>query len=172
MKTTTTSFGKFTITGYTSTLNVQINRTGNETPSELVEMAIMFANHYKCTISRRVEYASREGVTFQVKCDSNTSRFIYEYGKIAIGNASVSGKDLMEYNELFGTTKCIHKGFEKKFWYCDNFHGDTHTFNTLEVAVESASKEYGNIIYIYTNVEMQAHSRLECKVKASGNCLP
>lgn len=172
MISTRTSYGQFIINGYSDTLDIQIVRNEDDSPLELVRKAIMFANAHKCTISRRVEYTAEKGVTFQVKCDSNTSGFIYEYGRMAMWNASVSDKDLKMYEQKFGTTGCVHKGFKKSFWYCDNFHGHTHTFRTLKEAIESASNEHGNVIYIYTNVEMHNYSRLAHKAKASGICLP
>ena len=161
MISTSTNYGKFIINGYTDELTITIQRTG-----------IMFANENKCHISRQVEYTPNEGVTFKVKCDGNTSRYIYEYGKLSIGRAVATNKDIKSYQSKFGTDGCIHKGFVKKYRYTESFHGETLYFDTLDAAKESAATEYGDFVTIYTNVEMHSYSVIECVVKASGIYLP
>lgn len=168
---TTTNYGKFYITGYTETLTVQILRKGDETPKELVRKAIMFANEFKCRICRRVEYVDNEGVTFEVKCDSKTNRFIYMYGSMNYGRASCTPKSLRAYQREFSTDRCIHRGFVKKYWFTEDFHGDRLSFNTLDEAIEEAASAYGYTVYIYTNVEFGG-TELVCKAKASGTILP
>ena len=172
MISTSTNYGKFIINGYTDELTITIQRTGNETPQELVKQAIMFANENKCHISRQVEYTPNEGVTFKVKCDGNTSRYIYEYGKFSIGRAVATNKDIKAYQSKFGTDGCVHKGFVKKYWYTEPFHGDIKYFDTLDDAKESAATEYGDIISIMANVEMHNYSSHVCDVNASGIYLP
>ena len=172
MISTTTNYGNFTITGYTDILTISIRRSGDETPQELVKKAIMFANEYKCSICRQVEYTHDEGVTFQVKCDSKTSRFIYEYGKSSIAKASVTAKDLKAYKANFGTDGCVHKDFVKKYWYTEPFHGETLYFDTLEKALASAKTAYGDTVTIWTNMEMENRSHRVCEAKASGTYLP
>lgn len=172
MISTTTNYGKFTITGYTDILTISIRKSGDETPQELVKKAIMFANEYKCSICRQVEYTCDEGVTFQVECDSKTSRFIYEHGKSSIGKASVTTKNLKDYKAKFGTDRCVHKNFVKKYWYTEQFHGETFCFDTLEKALASAKTAYGNTVTIWTNVEMHNYSQRVCEAKASGTYLP
>lgn len=172
MISTTRDYGKFIINGYTDELTITIQRTGNETPQDLVKRAIMFANENKCRISRRVEYAPGDGVSFKVKCDGNSSRFIYEYGKLTRGHAVATDKDIKAYKRNFGTDGCIHKGFVKKYWYTESFHGETLYFDTLDAAKESAATEHGDFVTIYTNVEMHSYSVIECIVNASGIYLP
>ena len=172
MISTTTNYGKFTITGYTDILTISIRRSGDETPQELVKKAIMFANEYKCSICRQVEYTHDEGVTFKVKCDSKTSRFIYEYGKMSVGKASVTTKDIKTYKTKFGTDGCVHKDFVKQYWYTEPFHGETIYFNTLAAALISARTAIGDTVTIWTNVEMHNYSQRVCEAKASGDHLP
>lgn len=172
MISTTTKYGQFVIKGYTDILTVGIGRKGDESPQELVKKAIMFAKEYKCDICRRVEYTDEDGVTFQVKCNGNTSRHIYEYGKWTWGKPSATKKDIKAYQDKFGTDGCVHKGFVKKFWFCEDFHGETLSFPTLEEALEEAKDAYGDTVYIYTNVEMHYGSQFVCKAKASGIYLP
>ena len=172
MISTSTNYGNFVINGYTDELTITIQRTGNETPQELVKQAIMFANENKCHISRQVEYTPNEGVTFKVKCDGNTSRFIYEYGKFTKGRAVATDKDIKAYKSKFGVDGCVHKGFVKKYWYTESFHGDIKYFDTLDAAKESAATEYGDTVTIYTNVEMDNLSTIVCFAQASGIYLP
>lgn len=172
MISTTKDYGKFLINGYNDELTITIQRTGNETPQELVRKAIMFANENRCLISRQVEYTTGDGVTFKVKCNGNTSRFIYQYGKMSTGRAVATDKDIKAYKSKFGTDGCTHKGFVKKYWYTDPFHGNVLYFDTLDAAKESAATEYGDFVTIYTNVEMNSFPVLECIVKASGIYLP
>jgi len=172
MISTTRNYGKFVINGYTDELEISIQRTGDETSQELVKQAIMFANENKCRISRQVEYTPNEGVTFKVKCDGNTSRFIYEYGKFTRGRSVATDKDIKAYKSNFGTDGCIHKGFVKKYWYTEPFHGDIKYFDTLDDAKESAANELGNAVTIYTNIEMHNYSTIVCFAEASGIYLP
>ena len=172
MISTTRDYGKFVIHGYTDELTIHIQRTGNETPQELVKQAIMFANENRCQISRQVEYVPNDGVSFKVKCDGNTSRYIYEYGKMITRRASCTDKDIKAYKSQFGTDGCIHPGFVKKYWYTESFHGDIKYFNTLEDAKKSAATEYGDFVTIYTNVEMDNLSTIVCFAQASGIYLP
>lgn len=172
MISTSTNYGNFIINGYTDELTITIQRAGDETPQELVKKAIMFANENKCRISRRVEYTPDDGVSFTVKCDGNTSRYIYEYGKFSIGRAVATTKDIKAYKSQFGTDSCIHKGFVKKYWYTEPFHGDIKYFNALDAAKKSAATEYGDTVTIYTNVEMHNYSTIVCFAQASGIYLP
>lgn len=172
MISTIRDYGEFVIDGYTDELTIHIQRTGDETPQELVKQAIMFANENRCQISRQVEYMPNDGVSFKVKCDGNTSRYIYEYGKMGSRRAVVTPKDIKAYKSKFGTDSCIHPGFVKKYWYTEPFHGETMYFDTLDAAKESAATEYGDFVTIYTNVEMHSYSVIECIVNASGIYLP
>lgn len=172
MISTTRNYGKFIINGYTDELTITIQRMGDETPQELVKQAIMFANENKCRISRQVEYTPDDGVTFKVKCNGNTSRYIYEYGKFYIGHAVATNKDIKAYKTMFGTDGCVHKGFVKKYWYTEPFHGEVLYFDTLKDAKKSAATEYGDAVTIYENVEMHNHSTIVCFADASGIYLP
>lgn len=172
MISTKRDYGCFYIDGYTNELTIHIQRKGDETPQELVKQAIMFANENKCRIIRRVEYTPGDGVSFKVKCDGNTSRYIYEYGKMITRRAVVTPKDIKAYKSQFGTDGCIHPGFVKKYWYTESFHGETMYFDTLDAAKESAATEYGDFVTIYTNMEMHNYSTIVCIAQASGIYLP
>ena len=172
MISTTTKYGQFVINGYSDILTVGISRKGDESPQELVKKAIMFAKEYKCDICRKVEYTYKDCVTFKVKCNGNTSCHIYEYGKWVLGSPSATKKDIEAYQDKFGTDGCVHIGFVKKFWFREDFHGETLSFPTLEETLEEAKYAYGNCVDIYTNVEMHSFSQFVCKAKASGTYLP
>lgn len=57
------------------------------------------------------------------------------------------------------------KNVKNKFWYRDNWHGNTHEFNTLKEAKVAALKETGVSITI-----IRTDGSIACFAPASGFC--
>lgn len=172
MYSTKEEYGSFVVTGYTNIVTVTIcNEASLE---DYVKMAIKFAKHKKCTIHRQVEYHPElvgGSISFDVLCNSKTNVLVYQYGHgfgSKNNNPSVTQKDLDEYRQRFGTTKCNHPGFKKKFWYSDNWTGQVHYFDDLKEAKKEAKKETGESVSIYTNKPCCYYGSFVCYAEASG----
>lgn len=141
-------------------------------PEEMVIAAIRLAKRYNCVIINPVRFVSDLGddhVEFSVKCHHQTYHFFYEYGNNhKLNNSEVKERDIAKYEELFGTRKCIHKGFKKRWWYVDNWSGAVHEFPTLKAAKKSAKHETGISVTIYTNLPYGKGNSIACLAKASG----
>jgi hypothetical protein len=149
------------------------------TPEQMVLAAISFAKRYNCNIIKPVEYtcddnrAETPRIAFTVECHKFTYKYFYDGGiRPHYGSDTVTEKDVARYKERFGTNKCIHKDFKKKYWYSDNWTGKVHEFRTLKKAKEAAAKEIGMTVWIYTNFPYEKPSGIICKADASGFCPP
>lgn len=151
---------------------IQINRFRQITPEEMVIAAIQLAKRYNCIIIKPVRFISTlEGdrVEFTVKCHRMTYHFFYEYGRYNhLKSPEVKERDIVKYEQVFGTRKCIHMGFKKRWWYVDNWSGAVHEFQTLKAAKKSAKHETGISVTIYTNLPYGKGNRIACLAKASG----
>ena len=148
------------------------------TAQDMVRAAIAYAKAYNCRIVKPVEYFPPKDcmtygyVAFEVECHSFTSQAVYDYGiKWFCHDHVVTGKDVEEYRQRFNTTRCIHRGWKRRYWYRDNWHGDSHEFPTLTAAREAASRETGNVVYIYRNYPYGRYPEIACVAPASG-CTP
>ena len=167
---TTENYGSFRIDGFSNVLKVTIVKSEEHTPEGYVRTAIKFVKQMKCVIQRQVEFDNEKGITFEVKCSSKTSRFIYEYGSSLAASClqSVTDNDIKAYIEKFGTDKCAHPGFQKKYWYSDNWTGRVHYFDNLTEAKKEAKKETGQSVSIYTNAPCCNYGSFVCYAEASG----
>lgn len=139
---------------------------------DMVKYAIQIAKRYNCKITKPVEYhpAPIGGIiSFEVECHQFTYKYFYDGGILQhYGNTEVTEKDIEKYERLFGTRKCIHKDFKKKFWYSSNWNREIREFQTLKKAREAAAKEIGMTVWIYTNFPYGRPSEIVCKTNASG----
>jgi len=149
------------------------------TPEQMVIAAIGIAKRYNCNILNPVEYtyddnkADPHKIAFTVECHKFTYKYFYDGGiGQYYGSDTVTEKDIARYKDRFGTDKCIHKNFKKKFWYSDNWTGRVHEFRTLKKAREAAAKETGMTVWIYTNFPYGRPSEIISKAKASEFCPP
>ena len=142
------------------------------TPKEMVIVAIRLAKQYNCNIIKPVTFVTGMvggNVEFTVECHRLTYHFFYCYGHINhLHNAEVKDSDLAKYKEKFGTTKCIHKGFQKQYWFASNWNRSIKEFRTLKAAKEAATHEIGNSVAIYTNFPYGRSSEIVCFANASG----
>ena len=98
-----------------------------------------------------------------------TYKYFYEDGIGQHHNSeTVTEKDIARYKDHFGTDKCIHRDFKKKFWYSSNWNGETREFHSLKKAKEAAAKEIGMTVWIYTNFPYGRPSEIVFKAEASG----
>lgn len=174
MKSWTENFGKF----YTNSFDcdtrkeIFIGYDDNTTGEDMVIMAIQLAKRYNCKIVGRVEYTPGligGKVSFVVECHSLSYRYFYGYGKTySLRNPEVQECDLQKYEKQFQTRKCIHKGYKKQFWFTDNWSGRTLYFPSLRKAKAAASKQTGNICYIYETFPYGRNSQMVCRAPASG----
>ncbi|MBR3080996.1 MAG: hypothetical protein IKH01_14505 [Prevotella sp.] len=149
------------------------------TPEQMVTAAISLAKRYNCNIIKPVEYTYNENkadphkIAFTVECHRFTYKSFYDGGiGQHYGSDTVTEKDIARYKDRFGTDKCIHKNFKKKFWYSDNWTGKVHEFKTLKKAREAAAKEIGMTVWIYTNYPYGRPSEIISKAKTSEFCPP
>lgn len=174
MRSWTEDFGQF----YTNSLSwdsrkeICIRTNSDTTAEQMVVMAIALAKKYNCKIVGRVEYKPElvgGTVSFVVECHSLTYRYFYDGGNTdRLHSSEVKDSDIAKYREKFGTVKCIHKSFKKKYWYTDNWYGNRKEFNTLKAAKKAAGQETGNSVAIYTNYPFGRGSRIVCFAPASG----
>lgn len=144
---------------------------------DMVRNAIMLAKRYGCHIVGKVRFIREMvggRVVFDVMCDGRTYQGFYEYGRkrAVVQTPTVTEKDMKGYEAMFGTRECVDEGFEKRFWFSDNWNGTIHEFKTLRKAVNAARKQYGNCIYIYENFPYGRMSRIAKVANASGIILP
>lgn len=151
---------------------IHITNYGRLSPKEMVIVAIKLAKQYNCIITKPVTFTPEMvggRVTFSVECHRLTYHFMYRYGLTThLRSTEVKDSDIAKYKEKFGTTKCIHQGFKKKYWYTDNWYGERKEFKTLKAAKEAAKQETGNSVTIYTNFPYGRGSEIVCFAKASG----
>lgn len=145
------------------------------TPEQMVIAAIGIAKRYNCNILKPVEYTYDESkadphkIAFTVECHKFTYKYFYEDGIGQHHNSeTVTEKDIARYKERFGTDKCIHRDFKKKFWYSSNWNGETREFHSLKKAKEAAAKEIGMTVWIYANFPYGRPSEIVFKAEASG----
>lgn len=146
------------------------------TPKQMVTAAIGIAKRYNCNILKPVEYTYDESkadphkIAFTVECHKFTYKYFYEggIGQSPSPEPTVTKKDIARYKDRFGTDKCIHRNFRKKYYYTDNWAGHVHEFPTLKAAKEKAAKETGMTVWIYTNFPYGRPSEIVCKANASG----
>ena len=143
------------------------------TPEQMVIAAIGIAKRYNCNILKPVEYTydnnrtNPHKIAFIVECHRLTYKYFYEDGiGQHHGSEKVTEKDIARYKQQFGTDKCIHKDFKKKYWFSSNWNGETRDFPSLEKAREAAAK--GMTVWIYTNFPYGRPSEIVFKAEASG----
>lgn len=177
MRNWTEDFGSFmTDSGdWESRKRIHIITRHDMTGEDMVRIALMLAKKYNCTIAERVEYIpdgqAGGGISFVVECNSKTCRYFYEGGRLSKPCSSrISEKDIIEYEEKFGTRKCADDHIGKnRFYFTDNWNGSTLYFPSLEKAKEAAKKQTGNTCCIY---EIQPYGRcpkIVCMASASGH---
>ena len=174
MRSWTEDFGKFYTASseWDAKKKICIRYDDTTTGEDMVIMAIRLAKRYNCKIIGRVEFTPGlvgGTVSFMVECHSLTYRYFYDGGKTyKLHPSEVNDSDIAKYRENFGTVKCIHKYFKKKYWYTDNWYGDRKEFNTLKAAKKAAWQETGNSVAIYTNFPYGRGTRIVCFAPASG----
>ena len=140
--------------------------------NDMVTVAIRLAKQYNCNIIKPVTFIPGlvgGSVGFTVECHRLTYHFFYTYGHINhLHSAVVKDSDIVKYKEKFGTTKCIHVGFRKKYWFASNWNRSIKEFRTLKAAKEAATHEIGNSVTIYTNFPYGQPSEIVCFANASG----
>lgn len=156
-----------------STKKLELQFREKPSGKQMVRIAIQIAKRYNVSITKPLEYINDPSYggrfLFEVKCHNLSYHHFFSGGNRQHYNENeVTEKDVNKYFELFGTRKCIQKGFKKKFWYSDNWTSKIHEFKTLKAAKKTAEQETGNVIYIYTNFPYGKLSKMVCKTDASG----
>ncbi len=168
------NFGSFFTNScaWDSKKTIEIIRKDGMTGEEMVRQAIALAKQYNCSIVKPVEYVPEivgGKVNFTVECHTLTYRYFYEYGKTyTLHGSEVRECDLQKYEAKFGTRRCIHKGYKKQFWFTDNWNGQVLYYPSLRKARKAASRQTGNVCYVYETFPYGQHSRIVCKAPASG----
>ena len=180
MRSWTEDFGKFWTSScdYDSKKKIYISIRQNMSGEDMVKVAVMLAKRYNCKIVGRVEYnpdgQTPDGVSFVVECNSKTYRYFYDGGRLSKPRSSrIEEKDLLNYEKQFGTRKCADDHIGKnRFYFSDNWNGNTLHFPSLEKARFAASKQTGNSCCIYEILPYGRGSKIVCNVSASGLVLP
>ena len=139
-------------------------------------MALRLAKRYNCKIVAPVTYTPKEiggDIHFTVQCHSLTYHYFYEGGNIqTLHDSHVEEKDIAQYEKQFGTRKCIHKDFKRKYWFTSNWDGRMFEFHTLKAAKERAKCAIGHSVYIYRNNPYGRPNEIACVAEASGYVPP
>lgn len=180
MRSWTEDFGKF----WTSSCDwepkkkIHICTQYEMTGEDMVKVALMVAKKYNCRIVGRVEYnpdgQTPGGVSFVVECNSKTYRYFYDGGRLSKPRSSrILEKDLLNYEKQFGTRKCADDHIGKnRYYFTDNWNGDTLFFSSLDKARLAASKQTGNNCCIFEILPYGRGSKIVCNVPTSGMVLP
>ena len=174
MRSWTDDFGQF----YTYSLSwdyrkeICICTNSDTTAEQMVVMAIALAKKYNCKIVGRVEYKPKlvgGTVSFVVECHSLTCRYFHDGGKVyKLHTSEVTEKDLLKYEQQFGTRSCVDDSYKKQFWFTDNWNGQVLQFPTLRKAKAAAKIQTGITCCIYETQPFGRGSKIVYFSQASG----
>lgn len=174
MRSWTEDFGKFYTASseWDAKKKICIRYDDTTTGEDMVIMAIRLAKRYNCKIIGRVEFTHGlvgGTVSFMVECHSLTYRYFYDGGKTyKVHPSEVKDSDLRKYEQMFGTRTCIQEGYQKTFWFLDNWNGKELSFSTLKKAKAAASTQTGTSCCIHETQPFGRGSKIVCFAPASG----
>lgn len=156
---------------YEMTKKIELQFRDNVSGKEMVRQAVRIAKRYGAVITKPLEYFPDPSFggrkIFEMKCSKY--RYHLDGGKPHLfPDKKVTERDIEDYKNNFGTDTCIDRSFKKKYWYTDNWYGNTREFPSLKAAKKAASQETGMCVWIYTNHPYGRPSELIFKSPASG----